>query len=83
MLAAGLWAVSVTLMIVAGTEGAPVTLVGWSLLVGLVATLVTTWQLIERSRHKVMDYLAHQDLRVSAAVDAALRNNDRPTRIRP
>lgn len=81
MAAAALWADSITLMIVAGqvsSDHAQRILIGWSLLSSVAAALVTAWQLIERSRSKVMDYLAHQDLRVSSAVAAALHER-RPT----
>lgn len=59
-------------------------LIGWSLLVFGGAMVATGAVMIERSRAKVMDYLAHQDLRMAAAVSTALNHNGerRPTPIR-
>jgi len=85
--ATALWVIAITLMTVASGEtgGAQRALLGWSLLSGLGASLVAAWQLIERSRAKVMDYLVHQDLRMAAAVTSAVASSEdrrEPTRIR-
>lgn len=83
MVATALWVVAVTLMVTAGLDGASLILIGWSLLSALSASVVTVWQMVERSRGRVMDYLSNQDLRVSAAVTDALRSNreGRPTQL--
>lgn len=85
MAATACWAVSITLMVAASSVddgGRQRVLIGWALLCGVAATLVTGWQIVERSRAKVMDYLAHQDLRITAAINAAMRGDRQPTRIR-
>lgn len=74
------WVVAFTLMTVASVNGSE-RLIGWALLAGMAATILTGWMLIERSRSKLMDYLAHQDLRLSAAVSNAIGDR-RPTPIR-
>jgi len=86
MAAAVGYTLSVTLMLVASvidSNHIQRALVGWSLLTFGAAMVLTGMVLLERSRAKVMDYLAHQDLRMAAAVSAAMRGNgDRPTPIR-
>lgn len=76
MASAALWAVALTLMVVATVVDRAFVLVGWSLISVAGAVCVTLWQLLERSRGKLLDYLAHQDLRMAAAVSASLRQTD-------
>lgn len=83
MAATALWVVALTLMVTSGLDGARLVLIGWSLLSGLAATLVTAWQLVERHHVRIMDYLAHQDLRLAAAVSLALRGSAREGRPTP
>lgn len=82
MTATALWAVSVTLMVTASFDG-PRVLIGWALMSALAATLVTAWQLIERHHVRIMDYLAHQDLRLASAVSTAMRGASREGRPTP
>lgn len=83
MAATALGVLSVTLMVTASAASSALVLIGWALLSAMGAALVTAWQIIERHHTRIMDYLAHQDLRLASAVSTALRGSSREGRPTP